>query len=161
MEVAADKLTLARYEQTLRHLPRGGTFLDVGIGDGYLTKLIVESGKFDSVAAVEKYRERPVYWTDYTLSDAAVLPFEDSAFDYVGCFEMLEHCENPAAVCRELARVCRSCVFVTVPIMRRQMDPGHKHFWNSDDLKRMMPGASVIRLPVGDPRRWYWCQWRQ
>ena len=156
-----DKLMVSRCEETIRRLPDGGSFLDVGIGDGFLTNRIVESGKFDSVVAVEKYIERPVYWLDFVLSDAENLPFDDDSFDYVGCFEMLEHTDNPQMICDELARVCRSCVYVTVPIKRMQLDPGHKHFWDSDDLKAMMPGLSVIRLPVGEPRRWYWCEWQQ
>jgi ubiquinone/menaquinone biosynthesis C-methylase UbiE len=152
-----DALFYLRCDETIRRLPRGGSFLDVGIGDGFLTQRL--AGRFDALTAVEKYPERPIYWKDVVLADAEKLPFEDRSFGGVGAFEMLEHTKNPAIVLSELARVTRGHVYITVPIGRMQMDPGHKHFFAARTLKKMMPGCVVEQLPVGNPRRWFWVNW--
>jgi ubiquinone/menaquinone biosynthesis C-methylase UbiE len=43
------------------------------------------------------------------------LPFEANSFDLVLCCEVLEHVEDPNAALRELARVSRSRVLLSVP----------------------------------------------
>jgi SAM-dependent methyltransferase len=55
------------------------------------------------------------------LGDGHELPFEACAFDYVFCFETLEHVESPAQLLGELARVCKpdGRVFVSIPWVPR------------------------------------------
>jgi SAM-dependent methyltransferase len=43
------------------------------------------------------------------------LPFADGAFDAVTCLEVLEHLDDPAAAVRELARVARRAIVISVP----------------------------------------------
>jgi SAM-dependent methyltransferase len=43
------------------------------------------------------------------------MPFADRSFDAVTCLEVLEHLDNPAAAVRELARVSRRAVVLSVP----------------------------------------------
>lgn len=43
------------------------------------------------------------------------LPFEDDEFDYILLFETLEHLPNPIATLREICRVCRKALFVSIP----------------------------------------------
>lgn len=47
--------------------------------------------------------------------DCEALPFHDGAFDYAVCFETLEHLENPIHGLKELRRVCRRKLFVSIP----------------------------------------------
>lgn len=49
------------------------------------------------------------------VADVERLPFPDRAFDIVICCETLEHVPNPVAALKELARVCRGRMFVTIP----------------------------------------------
>ena len=74
------------------------------------------------------------------------IPFEDNSFDAVGCFEVLEHQVDPVPALKELARVAKKHVIISVPhepyfclanvargknldIRPRGSDPDHKQFW--------------------------------
>jgi SAM-dependent methyltransferase len=52
-------------------------------------------------------------------ASAESLPFEAGSFDFVLCTEVLEHCRDPNAVVKEIARVLkpRGCAFLTTPFM--------------------------------------------
>lgn len=47
--------------------------------------------------------------------DIQMMPFRDKSFDYVFCFETLEHLENPILGLKELYRVCAKKVFISIP----------------------------------------------
>lgn len=49
------------------------------------------------------------------LGNAESLGFDDSSFDFVFCFQTLEHCPNPIKVLNELGRVARRKVFLSIP----------------------------------------------
>jgi len=54
----------------------------------------------------------------YTPCDLnAGLPYPDESFDYIVCLEVIEHMENPLALCRELKRVLRKGgrLFISTP----------------------------------------------
>jgi len=60
------------------------------------------------------------------------LPFEDDAFDFVYCTQVLEHVADPAAACREISRVARRG-FVEVPSRTGEMLNGNPtHRWIID-----------------------------
>jgi SAM-dependent methyltransferase len=45
------------------------------------------------------------------------LPFEDKSFDIVTCLEVLEHLDNPHFAFKEILRVARKSVYVSLPNM--------------------------------------------
>lgn len=51
----------------------------------------------------------------YAVGSAAHLPYADKSFDTVMAFELLEHLPDPACTLREIHRVCRENLIVTVP----------------------------------------------
>lgn len=51
--------------------------------------------------------------------DAVSLPLADGACDYTFCFETLEHLTDPIGAIRELVRVSRKGVFISVPRVSR------------------------------------------
>ena len=85
-----------------------GKVLDLGTGDGRLSSRLHSLGF--TMAACDCIPE-----ADWQLKDifyrqcdfAEGLPFEDESFDYVVCTEVIEHVENPFALCREIKRVLR------------------------------------------------------
>lgn len=66
------------------------------------------------------------------VGDVEDLPFADKSFDYVFCFECIEHVANPIRALRELSRVTRNLIFLSIPYVERT------RIYNSDywhDLK--------------------------
>lgn len=94
--------------------------LDVGDTDGLILKHLGKSGigLNLSPAAIRNIEANGI---EARVGDCHSLPFEDNAFDYVFCFETLEHVENPHQVLKELARVCRpdGRVFISIPWVPR------------------------------------------
>ncbi|MEX2195759.1 MAG: class I SAM-dependent methyltransferase [Thermoleophilaceae bacterium] len=92
------------------------SFLDVGDTDGLMLKHLGQPGiGFNlSQAAIRNIEANGI---EAKLGDGQELPFDDGSFDYVLCFETLEHVESPPRLLDELARVCRpgGRVFVSIP----------------------------------------------
>ena len=86
-----------------------GHVLDVGSGKGELARTLASFGH--QVAACDCFPKSE--WTHggavrYTQCDLAVgLPYPHASFDYIVCLEVIEHVENPMALCREIGRVLR------------------------------------------------------
>ena len=76
------------------------------------------------------------------------LPFEDGAFDIVTVLDVLEHLDNPHGALKELIRIARKAVFVSLPNMY------YIQFrWNY--LKGQLSGKYVFPTePVPDRHRW-------
>jgi methionine biosynthesis protein MetW len=112
----------SRLEKLLAgHLPRDGSCLDVGCGDGRSIGLLLRDcvgsylGVDVSEAAVASSRELGL--DARRISDAGELPFEDDSFDAVVCLEVLEHLFAPHEAAAEALRVLRpgGTYIATVP----------------------------------------------
>lgn len=67
--------------------------------------------------------------------DCEALPFQDGAFDYCVCFETLEHLENPIHALKELRRICRKKVFVSIPWVPETRIHEDKHTDSEPDVE--------------------------
>ncbi len=77
------------------------------------------------------------------------LPFEDGAFDIVTALDVLEHLNNPHGAIRELCRVSRKAVFISLPNMH------YVTFRKNFLLGRGISGKYAFHAdPVLDRHRW-------
>jgi SAM-dependent methyltransferase len=99
--------------------------------------------------------------------EAGPLPFADQEFDVVLCLDVIEHVDDPHAVFRELFRIARRHVIVSLPnnwphmywsllygrnithtagygLGAKPKTPGqrHKHFFNLEEACRFLLGAA-------------------
>lgn len=101
-------------------LPKKSTsILDVGCGDGYLLHCLshLNSSKtgVDMNSARLKRAQERVPDVTFIKGDVYKLPFKDKTFDVVICSEVLEHLEHPEKALKELKRVAKQKIIVTVP----------------------------------------------
>ncbi len=100
----------------------GKTVLDFGCGTGDLVAKLRALGREAVGIEIDRPAIRAHLSTAaqpfVTLYDGGLpLPYPDRTFDSVIATEVVEHVEDPFAVARELMRVARTSVFITVPDM--------------------------------------------
>ena len=85
-----------------------GDVLDVGCGLGLL-KNYLDNSKVNKYIGLDVDGKIDVHGSVYDL------PFKDEIFDTVLMSEVLEHLEHPLDALREVKRVCKSRIILTVP----------------------------------------------
>lgn len=87
--------------------------LDVGCHGGKFTSIVSESLSKAKIFGIDISREAISYadkkypMINFVVARAEHLPFENSSFDLVTCFEVLEHLENPALAIKEINRILK------------------------------------------------------
>jgi len=113
--------------QRVRYLTESGllagvrTLLDVGAGNGFSSSYYGEGVHVVACDyAAGMLDGNPV--RDRVRCNASALPFDDGAFDVVGCWELLHHLDDPVAAVREMDRVARRRAIMFEP---NRINPGH------------------------------------
>jgi len=94
-------------------MKKGDRVLDVGCGTGYFLARIEKVLQIDGVGidfsseSIKKAKRWQKEGLEYLVAEAERLPFEDVSFDYVVCFDVLEHIEKQEKVLKEMARVLK------------------------------------------------------
>ncbi|MEJ2558303.1 MAG: class I SAM-dependent methyltransferase [Anaerolineae bacterium] len=116
---------LRRFHQRILELV-GGTgarcILDVGCGEGFTMRELREGGVQAAMVGID-FSPGALAWNQahhmaqspLKVADVHHLPFQDHSFDLVLCLEVLEHLPDSAFGLRELLRVSRDYVLVSVP----------------------------------------------
>ena len=90
-------------------MPKTGTVLDVGCGDGLLASLLANDKpkvEFQGIdVLVRDETHVPVKYFD-----GSVIPFDDQSFDTVMMVDVLHHTEDPEVLLREACRVAKKHV---------------------------------------------------
>lgn len=148
--------------------------LEVGCGEGELLRHLlrrhpVQPAVGFDIGATELQQARKLNpQAELFLGDAHHLPFADRSFDLVVACEVLEHVQDPYRVLREMARVTRRFVLVSVPreplwrtlnMMRGYYlpelgnTPGHINHWGSRQFRSTVAAIYNVR-EVRRPLPW-------
>lgn len=94
------------------------TVLDVGASSDLLFRYLEKTGTGLNISerAVEHMKSHGI---DAIVGDAHNLPYPDNSFDCVLCYQTIEHLDSPLLCLRELGRVARERVFLTIPHQRK------------------------------------------
>jgi SAM-dependent methyltransferase len=146
--------------------------LEVGCGEGVIAGKLFD--RFDEVVALDLpdaglRRDWKGYdGPRFLHADAHSLPFEDKQFDLVVAVEVLEHLTDPVKGLREMARVGRRHLVVSVPrepifrgcnlIAGRYVrdlgnTPGHLNHWSKRSFTRFVSSVGTVR-EVTSPFPW-------
>ena len=150
--------------------------LDVGCGEGVLTREWAERLGTGRVVGVDLDDPRlRAEWEagarpnlEYRAAEAHALPFADGAFDLVAGIEVLEHVPDPDAALREMARVARRRLLVSVPrepiwrllnvargayLSHLGNTPGHLNHWSKVGFHSLLTRHGTV-LEVRTPLPW-------
>jgi SAM-dependent methyltransferase len=146
--------------------------LEVGCGEGVIAGKLHD--RFRDVVALDlpdaglRRDWRAYRGPSFLHADAHVLPFEDRSFDLVVAVEVLEHLTDPAMGLREMARVGRRHLVLSVPqepvfrscnlIAGRYVrdlgnTPGHLNHWSKRGFVRFVSTVAEVR-EVTTPFPW-------
>jgi SAM-dependent methyltransferase len=153
------------------------TVVEIGLGEGEIANRLTQQYPDATVVGIdlpdvdlaEEWRGRGVVGA---FADAMALPFKDKSADLVLAIEVLEHLPEPETALREIARVARHRVILSVPwepvwrlgnILRGKYlrdwgnTPGHIQHWSRSgfvqlvnrhlrviDLRRPPPWTIVV-----------------
>jgi SAM-dependent methyltransferase len=121
----AQRWLLRRFYRRISNLVRTTAachILDVGCGEGFTMRQLRGDGVQASMVGVD-YSLAALAWSQVNgiaqsplnVADAHHLPFSDNSFDLALCLEVLEHLPDSSLGLRELLRVARDYVLVSVP----------------------------------------------
>ena len=110
-------LARQRFDKTMPHVRSGAqSLLDVGCGNGANTVLFATAVPKVAGLDVEPERLRVAREfarqhgldnIEYVISDGLNIPYPDDSFDYVTCFDVLEHVDDEEKTLSEIGRVLR------------------------------------------------------
>lgn len=152
-------------ERIIRRVPSKGVtrLADIGCGDGYLLHSLSRKIKPKEIYAVDtsKVRLDRVKKTSKKIktakSDITKLPFDNGFFDVVICSEVLEHLKDYGKAVKELLRVTKKRLIITVPNEQqpvRTLCPhcnkyhyvaGHMNKFDKSSLKRLIEASAQKR----------------
>ena len=118
------RFLLGNFFKNLVNLTKAKTvdsILDVGCGEGFTLNRLKENGIGKKLEGIE-YLQAAIDLGKKTYPDIKItkgniyeLPYRDNEFDLVLCTEVLEHLEKPQDALKELVRVSRKYLVISVP----------------------------------------------
>lgn len=144
---------LARFHQSIESLlqqTKATSLLDAGCGEGIALRHVIGQRNMMAVGLDSSLDALQVAYRlntmrTYIAGNVTQLPFADRSYDLVMCLEVLEHLDDPHQGLRELGRVSRRWLLLSVPnepffrganFMRGKNmrdwgnDPGHVNHWS-------------------------------
>ena len=145
--------------------------LEVGCGEGEVLERMIGTFPAARVAGIDLHDERLLAeWAERGLparvGDINAIDAADGEYDLVLAIEVLEHVPEPERALREIARVCRGQVVLSVPrepiwrignmargrYLRQLGDtPGHVNHWSAGSFRRLVArhfDVEQVRRPL-------------
>ena len=135
--------------------------LDAGCGEGFTLERLYElkigkdlEGIDASKVAIETGKKLYPH-LNIKIGDIYNLPYKDNSFDLVVCTEVLEHLEDPKRALREIIRVSKKYLLLTVPnepwfllsnFTRWGKDIGHINHWSSEGFEEFIKQNSNLKI---------------
>lgn len=148
------------------------SILDAGCGEGFTMNKLKENGIGKRIEGIEYANEAIALskklYPNLVIKQASIydLPYKDSSFDLVICTEVLEHLDEPEKAVREMLRVTKKYLILSVPnepffllsnflrgknLRRFGNDIGHINHWNPFSLKMYLEDQGLkiekVKLP--------------
>lgn len=159
--LVAERRTRVLAELLAAELPERSRVLDVGCGDGHVSRRITELRPDVEVRGLEVL-VRPDAVIPIEPFDGETLPQPDASFDAVLFVDVLHHTRDPMLLLREARRVTRRCIvikdhnldgFLAGPILRLMDRVGNPpegvpfpdHYWTRE---RWREAARELELRV-------------
>jgi ubiquinone/menaquinone biosynthesis C-methylase UbiE len=92
------------------YVKRGGSIVDIGCGNGEISSLLLNKGKY--VAPVEAAKHRFIKGLSVTMYDGVRLPFPDMSFEIAILITVLHHTRDPEATLKEARRVAKKIIII-------------------------------------------------
>lgn len=129
--------------------------LDAGCGEGFVVDFLSAKDPTLRLTGLDLSEEAVAYASArfggkarFRTGSIYKLPFSDNSFDTILCSEVLEHLDDPARAIKEMKRVARNYVLITVPLepyfqwlnnmgqwLGVSVDPGHVNFWTKSSFQ--------------------------
>lgn len=131
------------FVETIRkYISEDDTVLDVACGSGVLTKYLGYAKKVDgcdfSNEAVKWVNEQlgiDTFWCDLNQG----IKKEDNSYDVLLATEVLEHLDNPEEAIKEMARVAKRRIIVSVPYDNgKEQSEEHKWLFSVKDIANLL-----------------------
>jgi SAM-dependent methyltransferase len=160
------------------------TLLDAGCGEGFVADIFLKEMPeaqitgFDVLEDSVKQARLRNPRASFAIGDIYNVDAPDDTYDVVYCFEVLEHLHEPDRALRELARVAKHHVVLSVPhepffclanaargknldVRPRGSDPDHRNFWSREKFGEFasmeldvvtLSGSMPWTILVGTPK---------
>ena len=107
-------------EHALKLLPATGTVLDVGCGNGVISRYIMDARPQLSIQGIDVLK-RPACAIPMETYDGKRFPFDDKSVDAVIFMDVLHHTDDPLGLLQEASRVARQSIIVKDHLCENRM----------------------------------------
>jgi ubiquinone/menaquinone biosynthesis C-methylase UbiE len=145
------------------------SILDVGCGEGFTLSRLKREKFFQKLEGIDAVKEAVAAGQKlhpdltFKLGDIYRLAYKDDSFDILLCTEVLEHLGRPTDALKELIRVSKKYILVTVPnepwftisrilrgknLLKLGAHPEHIQWWTSNNFQRFVSKQKGVKIRV-------------
>ncbi|MEL6608484.1 MAG: bifunctional 2-polyprenyl-6-hydroxyphenol methylase/3-demethylubiquinol 3-O-methyltransferase UbiG [Pseudomonadota bacterium] len=126
---------------------QGADVLDLGCAGGFMAEALADRGArvtgidpaADAITAARAHAAQGGLEISYDVGVGEALPYADASFDHVVCVDVLEHVQDLAQVCREIARVLRPGGHLLFDTINRNPIARLAVITAAEDILRLLP----------------------